>query len=1442
MKALPPTLASPQISRTRSELLDHAGNQVKASIIGDNGDDINALPPTPASPQVSPTHSELPDHAGEIYRYAENRTQNHSKANSQARRDIDVVTDLKVPLEALGGMAQDVTANDKAKAIGNAILEGVPAMMHTLELLTEVHPFQRCFCVQSFYLTSIKRKDNDKKRNMLFGKIKDFIMTLLEHVSHISYVEVYSQMIRLKNIPQDKRRTTPNGESVPNRLQAICGEMNQDIERCYNVLAAQERRSLVVKFLKASAWNEELGFYAARFTNRREELAFALSLRSVVTIEETNNKMIEKFSAMFTPQERDMGRWIELNGGEKTVIKDDKKCIEMIKYQDSLSASTVVTVSHNRVGRLGLNTDNERKNNEKLLADLRQEYREDVKGVIQENLDSFSKLFKMGVEDLGKNLEDKIQHVGDRIIKSLQGGPHINKRIKNKIVYRVWKDQGWRGSAKTRMLVLSLRDYLVERVEQSKLEQSSTEGDGLRKRSTSKVSTAPSPNEEAHEDDDNDPDTDISKPLPDDWMTCYLQVKRLRYLEQALDPDSSGFTTISEVNAFSQARPEKWSIQRWMSYWAIGWQIYATKYCVEIEELFGQMNLLKKQIAIKMPGNTRYVNDYIDYTWQYVTALTSSIERYDGQETWLEGKFLAYIQAQERMLKDRLQKIQYKIHDLDTVALILLGDRIEGSIFILLAILLRGHVAKMHIALKQQLPHEELWDDINTVIWVVYAAWMRFVDLKEQFQHQEVSDLKLVFQWLSCGMFKNYYEWNYWTKPQYFMENDMTVWTSDTLHKLDPSALKGILVHDEPEKSSATPGSPASVTTEPASTHVSFSIPVVPVEAPTTDDGVIPETRSVAAKPPKAEMSILGSWCGYHWTEKQKPFLAMVVFNLTSGDRQPGSETTTLISGSGTSFTGSNFTLNGTLNSPSQLGGSFTLCFERCYIDGLTSVQYNGTFSSDREIMTGAFKRTIASGEFLFKKIPTGRSAIMCARPFVTQLNPKELWAFAIKAVVDNIKRRRPRLPYLCTRMTDLRRLLRLIYRDNRDLLDADEQVQYSALLRTFSFEQMVEVNKLLNWYERAGDPQPYAYSCDSCRDDLVRSRIVCLECVRQDGVRGPLRSIDVCSKPKCIAAEVPLRTDVNHNPKTHLMVRFRDLLLLKDYFSIKQQAGYSFQYARDAYRNRKPNLSVTVPFKPSSPNAPDSEVTIEESDVATAKVTADAVTVGELLAPPAVGTESDAGHAMPVSELPPLDSAELVSTEQSPLASRLSTSETSQLLSIAVAPPAANTVMHDIKCIVCQKSLIAPCWYCVTCSSHSSIWVCDGCEADANELLPWDYIKRYRAEVGVKDPLASSSAHTVMHPLIRITGFESDEDAKPEGSNAGAKTQGETAAVKWAEVEKRIEELVTAKFEAVNSSVGKRLDEANCRLGEVETKLERLVNIERLLNSLVGRTADSKS
>lgn len=118
------------------------------------------------------------------------------------------------------------------------------------------------------------------------------------------------------------------------------------------------------------------------------------------------------------------------------------------------------------------------------------------------------------------------------------------------------------------------------------------------------------------------------------------------------------------------------SLPHWVSYWTIGWQIYATKYCTEIDDIFTEMRLVRDEVTIQTPGNKRYINDYMSDVWPIVVALTSSVERFEGPE-WLAEKFREYIDAQESALRSRLDRIQYDIDSTETVTEILRGEPIE---------------------------------------------------------------------------------------------------------------------------------------------------------------------------------------------------------------------------------------------------------------------------------------------------------------------------------------------------------------------------------------------------------------------------------------------------------------------------------------------------------------------------------------------------------------------------------------------------------------------------------------------------------------------------------------------------------------------------------------------------------------------------------------------
>ena len=138
--------------------------------------------------------------------------------------------------------------------------------------------------------------------------------------------------------------------------------------------------------------------------------------------------------------------------------------------------------------------------------------------------------------------------------------------------------------------------------------------------------------------------------------------------------------------------------------------------------------------------------------------------------------------------------------------------------------------------------------------------------------------------------------------------------------------------------------------------------------------------------------------------------------------------------------------------------------------------------------------------------------------------------------------------------------------------------------------------------------PLSVGYGCDSCSDTIVRSRVICLECVSTDYAE---RTVDFCNKPECIAKDsIPQREDVSHLP-THLMVKTRDFFLLKDYYMTKQRAEFSKTSALDAYKDPQEDRSlISLPASPTMETVPLPTMSMPTGDPAPAQVKRTAETV----------------------------------------------------------------------------------------------------------------------------------------------------------------------------------------------------------------------------------------
>jgi hypothetical protein len=85
---------------------------------------------------------------------------------------------------------------------------------------------------------------------------------------------------------------------------------------------------------------------------------------------------------------------------------------------------------------------------------------------------------------------------------------------------------------------------------------------------------------------------------------------------------------------------------------------------------------------------------------------------------------------------------------------------------------------------------------------------------------------------------------------------------------------------------------------------------------------------------------------------------------------------------------------------------------------------------------------------------------------------------------------------------------------------------------------------------------------CDSCREPVRRSRIVCLDCDNLD--RWATNTLDFCRKVACHdSGKLDSRTE---HTKAHLLLKVRERLLTKDFYVVKSNAKDGMSWAQSNY------------------------------------------------------------------------------------------------------------------------------------------------------------------------------------------------------------------------------------------------------------------------------------
>ncbi|OSX66346.1 hypothetical protein POSPLADRAFT_1133525 [Postia placenta MAD-698-R-SB12] len=614
----------------------------------------------------------------------------------------------------------------------------------------------------------------------------------------------------LKNI-KDEAITGPKGVTIEARLQGLMKQTASDIRSCGNVCDAYSKMSLLAKVLKGPLWEGTFASFVSKFSQRRDDIEFALSIHiagkvdglhdkvdDLAQIVERKTDMIMEFLKNYTPPEHmDVCKQIDRRGGREAVLKNDDALQELVSTRLETNSSR----SSNQATALARNAKHEL---ESQLIDPAFQ--------IQKNTQFFNRKFEMQQRQILEGVGEIVHRESDRVIETVTSGPH--DRILDKDLHQIWKDMGWRGSVKARHFVLALRDYEQERREEK-----------MRKEATFQVA----------------PTFD-----PDAWAFDWITVKRLQAITEALDDDASGFITVTEANNFTSSRPADWSLPQWLAYWAIGWQISATIYRDKIHEIFEKMFAMRQHLH---EANVLMVDSYLSAVWTDICGITTSLEPFYATPQLLE-RFQSYIDAEEERLKKNLEAIKYHIDDSTTLALVTGPGRIEKYLFPLIYLLLKHDYAVFCIGRKEIVNDRHSIDAFDSQWTINQAVRNRIDDLKASLKHQRL-DLAHHFEHAYSDLYHLIY---------------LSMEDSDS-----PVPLKAIqafpykaVTYDDTEEDKDVP-------TAETVLFYAYDQSQLNAGANAMEDTATDEDRKATGN----LKNILGRWTGYNYTNTEYPFSVM---------------------------------------------------------------------------------------------------------------------------------------------------------------------------------------------------------------------------------------------------------------------------------------------------------------------------------------------------------------------------------------------------------------------------------------------------------------------------------------------------------------------------------------------------------------------------------------
>ncbi|KAH8097003.1 hypothetical protein BXZ70DRAFT_943874 [Cristinia sonorae] len=928
----------------------------------------------------------------------------------------------------------------------------------------------------------MSRRDDDMRVKYVYTEMKDMLAVLL-------------QLRRVR----DSAAIGADEMSLTERLSGICTAMTSDIRHCANICDVFAKQRELVKVLKQQEWHGKLLDIVDKFTQRRAALQYAVGVHSAQTDEErkasvdaaqlTSSSYSQRLllasgllESYTPPRELALARAVRDRGEQNSVRSADYFLRELLNMQDNIAEMQQPGPTPH------LATTS--------TSDLKEEISQSCDELISKNSTLLNAKFNL----LFKQLQEKAIKEEFEVHHLLLAGPH--DRVRHPAMRMIWKEMGWRRNVKASHFIRAMHDLFQER-RNSQLSSYDIESPG-----------------------------DVTA---EDWTYEFLEDRWNQPILDAIDTDRSGYITIPEINQFTAACYEGWSLERWTCYWAIGWGLTVFSYCLLIQDLCSKMY---SALPFLLPENRPWADDYLGEVWPFVAELTTSLKAPQLNSktvTELTNKFAPYVEQEEQRIWSNLQIIKYNLDALDTVSAVTGTGRLENHLFPLVYLILRRDLDLFKIAQTNVVDRREFQVAVNSLQWVNTAVRSRIADIAEMYKQRSL-DVTTHLSGYSGGIFASF-------------NNSNPLWSVGILDKPQPSYA----VHSQQD-----------LLKEPPS-HEFLHYPLQPSQKSFVCEEfeLLEEGK---ATPPSTvsdytlgNQTLHGRWTGYPYTPGSYPSNMMVSYNFNPD--HPGQQT---FSSVGVELERGPYELLGSWNQAIDTG-RVEVSFQVVYKDwtataySVGNLERDGTLTVRRTWNNDVQDPLLPALDFILRQVSPD---VMRFRPSPAELRspatrPRSLWRFAIQHTVYIVRKRLWTWSYFSERRRVRRSFIRILL-NSTDVKPAsqrtkDEEEDLLLCRRALAPAQAFLYHSIANQMQNTRTIH-HRLVCDQCDERLREYRYLCLDCIAPEQMLTD--TCDTCSW-ECFTRtfdRVTSRRTQTHRP-SHSALKMRSVVTLRDLPAVYQRA-----------------------------------------------------------------------------------------------------------------------------------------------------------------------------------------------------------------------------------------------------------------------------------------------